>query len=179
MFSIIVALPKIEDANSIRRMLVNSGFDVDSVCTLGAQAVGRANELDGGVVVSGYRLSDMMFHEIAGYLPKGFELLLLVSPTRLGECAGAGVEYLTMPIRRAELADAVREMNRRYVRLRKQQKRPRERSVEEKELIEQAKHQLMEQMQMSESEAHRYLQKTSMDQGLSFVATATRILQSK
>ena len=44
------------------------------------------------------------------------------------------------------------------------------------ELVDRAKAILMERNQMTEDEAHRYLQKTSMDNGTSFTETAQMIL---
>ena len=51
-----------------------------------------------------------------------------------------------------------------------------ERTKEEQELVDRAKAILMERNQMTEEEAHRYLQKTSMDNGTSFTETAQMIL---
>ena len=69
MADIIVAFPKIEDAKNIRKLLVRNGYDVNLVCDSGAQIVSAVNQLDGGVVISGYRFSDMHFSEIQEYLP--------------------------------------------------------------------------------------------------------------
>lgn len=40
MTNIIVVLPKIEDAKSIKNVLVRSGFSVMAACSTGAQALG-------------------------------------------------------------------------------------------------------------------------------------------
>jgi len=48
--------------------------------------------------------------------------------------------------------------------------------MEEKELIRQAKELLMERNHMSETEAHRYIQKCSMDSGTNMVETAQMIV---
>ena len=53
---------------------------------------------------------------------------------------------------------------------------PRERSEEEKELIGKAKALLMERNGMTEPEAHRYIQKCSMDNGTSLVETAQMVI---
>jgi len=59
---------------------------------------------------------------------------------------------------------------------RKRRQAPRKRTQEEQELVDRAKAILMERNQMTEDEAHRYLQKTSMDNGTSFTETAQMIL---
>lgn len=72
MADIIIAFPKIEDAKNLRRILNKNGHDVTLVCDSGAQIVSAANSLDGGIVICGYRFSDMHYSEIYEYLPKGF-----------------------------------------------------------------------------------------------------------
>ena len=59
---------------------------------------------------------------------------------------------------------------------RKLRSRPRERSKEEQDLINEAKALLMERNNMTESEAHRYIQKCSMDSGTNLVETAQMII---
>ena len=48
LINVIVAFPKIENAKSIKNILVRSGFHVDAAVTTGAQALQYANSLDGG-----------------------------------------------------------------------------------------------------------------------------------
>jgi len=67
----------------------------------------------------------------------------------------------------------VESLSRRRKKLKSQ---PKERSMEEKELIRQAKELLMERNHMSETEAHRYIQKCSMDSGTNMVETAQMIV---
>ena len=54
--------------------------------------------------------------------------------------------------------------------------RSRKRNDAEKKLVDQAKALLMERNNMSEDEAHRYLQKSSMDSGTNLTETAQMIL---
>ena len=59
---------------------------------------------------------------------------------------------------------------------RKQRLRPKERNLEEQNLIMRAKELLMERNNMTESEAHRYIQKCSMDSGTNLVETAQMVI---
>ena len=61
-------------------------------------------------------------------------------------------------------------------RRRRQRLSPRERKPEEMALIKEAKCLLMERNHMSEEEAHRYIQKCSMDSSTSMVETAKMVL---
>ena len=61
-------------------------------------------------------------------------------------------------------------------RRKKEKQKPKPRSKEERAVIENAKALLMERNHMTESEAHRYIQKCSMDRGTNLVETAQMIL---
>ena len=86
MISIIVVLPRSEDAKGLRNLLMKNGFRVDSVCTTGSQALSRMDDLSGGIVICSYRMSDMMYSDLHACLPKGFEMLLIASANMLQEC---------------------------------------------------------------------------------------------
>ena len=61
-------------------------------------------------------------------------------------------------------------------RIRKEKSGPKKRTKEEQNYINNAKWLLMERNHLTEEEAFRYLQKTSMDSGTNMVETAQMIL---
>lgn len=69
MSSIIIVLPKIEDAKKIRKILMQHGFDNIIPCATGASALMEMNKQSGGLVISGYKLPDMYYTELADMLP--------------------------------------------------------------------------------------------------------------
>ena len=176
MVNMVVVFPKPEDARNIRNLLVRNGYTVSAVCTSGAQALAAADKLGAGVVVCGYRYPDMIYEELYENLPPSFEMLLLASArvTAGGICEG--VISVTMPLKLNDLINSlemiVAGMERRR---RRRRAAPAKRSEEEKKLIQEAKELLMERNHMTEEEAHRYLQKTSMDSGTGLVETAQMI----
>ena len=177
MLSIIIAFPKIEDASNIKMLLTRNGYDVNATCTSGSQAIAIANELDEGIVISGYRLSDMLYKEVNSYLPKGFSMLLLASSQRLSECNERDVVCLSMPIKVQDLLNTLQMMTYNYMRKKKKERdKPKDRTQEQKQTIERAKLLLMQRNNMTEEEAHRYLQKTSMDSGTNLIEMAEMIL---
>ena len=104
-------------------------------------------------------------------------MLLIASPSRLAEKPEEGVIYLSMPLKVCDLLGTVEMMVQAQTRLRRKQKsRPKERSPQEQELIDQAKALLMERNGMTEAEAHRYIQKCSMDSGTNLVETAQMVI---
>ena len=58
----------------------------------------------------------------------------------------------------------------------KKKEKPKERDPREKKIIDEAKKLLMERNHMTEEEAHRYVQKCSMDSGNNMVETAEMIM---
>ena len=61
MSSIVIALPKIEDARKIRSVLECHGLAVASVCSTASNALSSASELGNGVLICGYRLPDIIW----------------------------------------------------------------------------------------------------------------------
>ena len=92
MTNIIVVFPKIEDAKSIKNVLVRNGFSAMAACTTGAQAIGLAEDYTNGIVICGYKLIDMLYSELLDCLPEGMQMLLMASNAYLGEVnlKGAG-----------------------------------------------------------------------------------------
>ncbi len=178
MFSIIVGFPRPEDANNIKNVISRNGYTVSEACTTGAQIVSLANDLDEGIVVCGYRFPDMHYSELNSYLPKGFEMLLIASPEKLEFRQNNNIVCLPMPIKTHDLLNTLQMMSYQYQRRKKKEKeRPKQRSEEEQALIKKAKLVLMDRNNMTEEEAHRYLQKTSMDSGTNLVEMAEMVLK--
>lgn len=177
MTNVIVAFSREEDAKNIKNILVRNGFMVAAVCTSGAQAVNSADELGSGIVVCGCRFADMVFNDIYECLPGGMGMLLIMSPSQWSGRVPEGVVCLGQPLKVQDLVSSLEMMVESLSRRRKKLKsQPKERSMEEKELIRQAKELLMERNHMSETEAHRYIQKCSMDSGTNMVETAQMIV---
>ena len=83
-----------------------------------------------------------------------------------------------MPLKVQDLLDTLNMMMVQYRRWKKKQKnKPKVRSEGEKRIIQKAKELLMERNQMTEEEAHRYIQKISMDSAINLVETAEMILE--
>ncbi|MCD8037945.1 MAG: ANTAR domain-containing protein [Lachnospiraceae bacterium] len=177
MTNIIVVFAKIEDAKGIKNILVKNGFSVMAVCTSGAQALSYADEFHDGIIISGYRLADMICVDIKENLPPGFEMVVMASQRVLAEVSGTGIMGLVMPLKVHELVNTVGMMSQGIIRRRKKQKeKPKVRSAEESAIIDSAKTLLIQRNNMTEDEAHRYLLKRSMDNSISLVETAQMLL---
>lgn len=176
MSSVIIVLPKTEDAKQIRNVLNKRGIEVAALCTTASMALAQAHQLDSGVVICSYRISDMHYTQLAEYLPDYFEMLLLTSPAEAAN-SPSGMMALTYPVKPNDLAGTVEWMlTQLQRRLKRRKVVPKQRSVREQNYINNAKWILMERNHMTEPEAFRYLQKCSMDSGTNMVETAQMIL---
>lgn len=175
--NIIVLFPRMEDAGNIRNLLVRHGFRVPAVCTTGAQALAQANMLDDGILVCGYKYPDMIYSELRSALPVHFEMLLIASQRVLSECADPDLMCVSMPLKGRDLLNTLDMMTEQIARRKKRMRqKPKVRSEEEKKVLWEAKCLLMERNHMTEEEAHRYIQKCSMDSGTNMVETAQMVL---
>lgn len=81
-----------------RRILVNHGFTDTIFCPTGAGALMEINKYTSGLVVSGYRLSDMYYRELSENLPKYFDILLIGSASAVSDNP-SGLMSLTTPLK--------------------------------------------------------------------------------
>lgn len=175
--NIIVVFPKTEQAKNVRGILQKSGYNVDAVCCSGAQALRAANDLDGGIIICTCRLPDMVYSELYEYLTPRFDMLLIGPESQIGQRETEEIVALAAPLKVHELLQTVAMMAEMYVRKKKKRKqKPKVRSVQQNRIISQAKLLLMERNRFSEDEAHRYLQKCSMESGSGLVETAQMII---
>ena len=176
MQSIIVAYNKEEDAKKIRSLLVKRGIEVAGIATTGAQVLAMMTLMDEGVVICGYRLRDMNYLDLSAGLPGLFQMLLVCSPDKLGEqMLPENVVFLPTPLKVGDLMQTVQSMTGIYHPRRKIHVPP-GRSEADKKKLDEAKAILMERNQMTEPEAHRYLQKRAMDTGTGIVEIAEMII---
>lgn len=177
MTNIAVAFSKLDDAKNIKSILVRSGFSVIAVCTTASQVLSTCSDWDSGILVSGYRFADMMYEELRDCLPASVEMLMISSPNHFVNPAPEGIVCLAMPLKVQELVGTLQMMIYTQVKGRKRTKdRAKPRSKKDLALIEQAKALLMERNNMTEGEAHRYIQKCSMDSGTNMAETAQMVM---
>lgn len=177
MINIIVVFPKKEVTLKIKNILIKNGYEVSAVCLTGARVMQAVGQMEAGVIVSGIRFADMMYHELRDCLPDNFEMIVVANRHQWEEYGDDDVIYLPLPMKGFDLIDTVADilvdMNRR---MKKNRDKPKLRSADDQGVINQAKLLLMKRGSYTEEEAHRYLQKQSMDSGTNMVETAHMVL---
>lgn len=157
-----------------RELLEGSGTANCLICHSGDKVRRLLNKQQIYCVICGPHLTDGPAEWLYEDLPPACSLLLVGPKHQLDLCSTRDIFKLPTPIRKDEAISTVRLLlqfghrTERFV-------RPRRSSAEE-ELVTQAKRLLMEQLGLTEDEAHRHLQKRSMDTGSRMVQTARHIL---
>ena len=119
----------------------------------------------------------MPYTDILDNVEGRFEMLLVASKQKLLE-DNRGVAMVEMPIKVRDFLNSVELMqNNIYAKLRRKKRVVHQRTEEEQSVIDEAKSVLMEKNNMSENEAHRYIQKSAMDSGRTMVETAVSVLK--
>ena len=116
----------------------------------------------------------MTASELAENLGPGTGVLVIASAANLDLCQGENLYKLPVPASRADLYASLDTLLRQ-----RQRSRPGPtRQEEAQKLIRRAKELLMDVNRMSEAEAHRFLQKRSMDAGLRLEQTARLVIET-
>ena len=176
--NIIVAFAKPEDNQNFKSILSRNGFDGVQACTSAVNALSVMEDLGSGVIICGYRLSDMLYTELLENLPPYFKMLMIASPAKAPlEQNADNFIFLPSPIKKSDLISTL-NMPLEGVTLHKKKSKERRlnRSDSDKKTIDAAKAILMERHHMTEPEAHKYLQKCSMDSGTNMLETAEMII---
>ena len=160
--------------DQMEQVFEGTGIQVAGKARSCAETLRLASRLDECVVLCGFKLLDGSGEALAEDLPPQAHMLMLVTKVQADSCESEQIVKLLAPVRRSDLINSVHML----LHLREDGARlsmPR-RSEEEKQIISEAKALLMERHGMTEAEAHRYIQKRSMDAGAKMVQTAKLIL---
>ena len=152
---IVLGFAKDEVQQKLQRMLGGSGYEIVAGCHSGAELIRTVRHRGDCIVIMGFKLPDATAEEIMEDLPEGCPMISLIRPDQ--QALISTIDMLTG-------------------RARKKKKPKPERSEEDQRLITQAKQVLIEKYMMTEEQAHRFIQKRSMDSGSKFTDTAKYIL---
>ena len=173
METVIVAFENNKNALRVKEILEEDGAADCLVCRTADQVRRASRQFRVPVVVCGYKLGDQTAQLIFDDLP-ACAMLVLARQDVLELMDNDEIFRLPAPASRVDLLASVRMLLQVGLRL-EQRTRP-QRSQEELALISQAKAVLMDRSGMSEEQAHRYLQKKSMNSGARLTQTAQLVL---
>lgn len=171
MFQVIVAFPRQSDRERVGEALELSGEFSCLAYKSAAQVKRAVAKRQLGAVICGFKLADETAEDLYQDLPDWCSMLMIAPQDQLDLCGAEGILKLAAPVRRGELLAAARVL----VRL-CQQAPETGRPAEGQRLIEGAKAALMAREGMDEAQAHRFLQKQSMDRGMPLEEVARQVL---
>lgn len=176
MDKIVVVFDSDNNRKRICDMLKSNGLAIKVSCRSGSEAIRAIRQMGGGIVVSGYKLPEMMVSDLAYDLSGLATILSIASSQQLELCQNDNIFKLPTPFSRGDLISSVRML------LQMQEKSyrttPLRRSEKDAAVIAKAKELLMNKNSMTENEAHRFIQRRSMDNGAKAVDTARLIISS-
>lgn len=163
---IVVAFERQSNCDRIREVLESAGEFTCLTCRSAAQVKRAVAKLRLNLVVCGFKLADEGCESLYYDLPQRCAMLMVAPQAQLDLCTASGVLKLSAPVSRTELLAAVRPLVH----------SPARRPEAEQALVDQAKAVLMAQKGMTEEQAHRFLQKRSMNQGARMADAARQVL---
>ncbi len=196
MRTILLAFANADAAAKVKNVLVAAGLPVGRTFATGALVLQQAMlEPGGGVIVLPPRLSDMTVPDLLSRLPDTFDLVVLFGrgqPATFGKLSG--ITFLETPMPASELVNTVRSLlETRTAGIRRPQPAaragahgsaakpkaeppPPHRTPAEEKVLQTAKTHLINHCGLTEEEAHRNLQKRSMESGVRLVEIARQVL---
>ncbi len=168
---VLVAFENERTCGKIRQLLEQTGTARTLGCRTAAEVKVLMAQQRIPTVICGYKFPDATARELFYDLPEG-RTMLLIAPANFLEAGEPGLFQLSTPLSRASLLETLEEA----LSAAGKDLRP-ARSEEEEALIFQAKLWLMERYRLDEEQAHRLLQRKSMDSGSKLSDTARRILE--
>jgi response regulator NasT len=172
----VVAFASAEAQRRIVRLLESEGLGPAGCFFSGAEVLRTVHKLGSAAVICGFKLRDMSAGDLASSLRGTAAVLVVSSPVYLDLCGGENLFKLSTPASRSDFFASL-EMLQRFESEKLHPSAVRRRESEQR-VVEQAKAILMDVNRMTESEAHRFLQKRSMDAGLRMAETAQLIIDS-
>lgn len=173
---VIVAFEHEATAASICEALESGGVAECVSCRSAAEVRRLVNKQGLRVIVCGFKFPDGSGEDLYYDLPEHCVMLMVAPKSSLEMCETEEIFQLPSPVSRGDLLASVRMLLQFARRRGSREPVHVHRSEEENQLVKQAKALLMDRHGMTEEQAHRFLQKESMDHGAKLAETARIVL---
>lgn len=172
MARIVIASASETGRERMLHLLASSGFSVFRCCTSGSEIRRTMNECDDGIVILFGALPDCKPDELQWDYGERIQILLIARRDVLDSCEAQEIFRLAMPASSQTVLGAVEMLSQLH-----QMRLPR-RMGSAKETVEEAKRLLMQEHQLTEPEAHRFIQQYAMNHGLKMADYAAQIIRT-
>ncbi|MCR4925763.1 MAG: ANTAR domain-containing protein [Clostridiales bacterium] len=169
----IVLACKPEQINiKLQPVLSQQGFWVESVCSNASALLSTAQKMQYGVAVC-TNFKDIPSLALPELLPRGFSLILLLSSGQFVPQGSSNLLTINLPLKRDDFITAVKLL---AISSSQDLYGIEPKAEDDEKIILNAKKILMSRYNMSESDAHRFIQKKSMDCSVKLVDMARFVL---
>lgn len=165
----------------IEGILAAIGLVPQEICTSGEEVLDLAQGSH-VLLLTTYQLGDMTGMELAQRLGDHADVLIIVpGDFDESEAEGCGALLLHNPLSQDALYQALRATMHMQEKLLCSRAKAEKlsRTLEERKIIDRAKGRLMDELHLSEKQAHYHIQKKSMDQGRRITDVAREILETE
>ena len=172
--NILVAFANEKVSYTVTRMLMSGNMRPSYICTSASELKKKIHYYQSGIIISGYKLKDSSIVQFVDDIPDGFSVILIGNKAQIEMCESERIFKLAVPLQKEDLICSVSMLY-------NMQAKPRVnnikfRSEEEERILRLAKETLIDRYNMTEENAHRYMQKKSMDTGTKLIDIAKIIL---
>ncbi len=163
-YNILAAFSNEKVLRIVEKMLAGENMRLSYSCGSASELKKNINYYQSGIIICGYNLKDSSIVQFIDDIPEEFSVVLIGNKAQAEMCGNERVFKLIVPLKKDDLICSV------YMLFNMQEGRACSRGVslrtsEEDAVIQRAKEILIDRYNLTEKEAHRYLQKKSMATG--------------
>ncbi len=172
--NVFVAFSNKNVAVSVAKIAIANGMNVVCVTTSLAELKKKLYSYGSGIIVCGYRFNDDYIVDFVEDVPENINIILIGNRFQLEQCTNDRIFKLAVPLQRIDLVCSLNML----ASMDDCARIGTARDPEQEKIILRAKRTLIERYSMTEEQAHRYMQKKSMDTGRKLVDIAKIILSA-
>jgi len=189
MKNIILAFTDETVTQKLRTILASNGMTPANTATSISQILVISRTIKGpGIVVCQSKLTDGSFRTLSEKISPDYQIVVLAHGKPEIPFGSSNITTLTLPLKKQDLIDTIKlfipREDKSFASLETVTQKPKEKQPEKKKrtpeeikMIEDAKALLMNRNNLTEEQAHRFLQKKSMDNGTKLTETAMIVLE--
>lgn len=170
--NVFVAFSQRKTALNVAKIVVANGMHVACVTTGLTELRKHIHAYNNGIIVCGYQFKDDYVVDFFEDVPETMSIVLIGNRAQLEACNNERVFKLAVPLQRVDLVCSLNMIASMWDCM----AAANQRNPKEEKIINRAKDLLIERYSMSEEQAHRYMQKKSMDTGVKLVDIAKIVL---
>ncbi len=158
----------------VEKMLASENIRLAYSCKSASELKKSINYCQSGIIICGYKLKDGVIVQFIDDIPENFSVILIGNKSQAEMCESDRVFKLIVPLKKDDLICSV------YMLLSMREGgytgKASFRTSKEEKIIRRAKEILIDRYNLTEEQAHKYLQKKSMDTGRKIIDVAKLIL---